>query len=71
MQAKKNEADGMKVLISDKLAEEGKRVLEEGGIGFEEKAGLSPDELRAVIPKYEGIIIRSKTRLTRKIIEAA
>ena len=61
----------MTVLISDKLAKEGKDVLEENGIAFEEKIGLSPDELRAVIAEYDGIIVRSKTELTRDIIESA
>jgi len=61
----------MKVLISDKLAEAGKKILKQNGIPFDEKIGLSPDELRKVIPNYEGIIIRSKTKLKSNIIEAA
>jgi D-3-phosphoglycerate dehydrogenase len=62
----------MKVLVSDKLAEEGIAILKkEKGLQVDIKTGLSPEELKKVIPAYDGLIVRSGTRVTREIVEAA
>jgi D-3-phosphoglycerate dehydrogenase len=61
-----------KVLVSDTLAEEGIEVFRKAeGIEVDVETNLSPEELRAVIPEYDAIAIRSATRLTADIIEAA
>jgi len=60
-----------KVLISDKLAVEGRNVLEQNGIECDENTALSPDELKSVIAGYDGIIVRSRTKLTADVLEAA
>lgn len=60
-----------KVLISDKLDEEGRRFLEQSGVLCDEKTELSPDELKSTIAEYDGIIVRSKTKLTAEIIQVA
>ncbi|RLA82547.1 MAG: phosphoglycerate dehydrogenase, partial [Deltaproteobacteria bacterium] len=60
----------MKVLVADKLPEEGLEVLREaGGIEVEVKAGLKPEELLAIIDQYEALIVRSSTKVTREVIE--
>jgi len=62
----------MKILVSDKLGAKGIEVLEnEKEITFDVKTGLSPDELKKVIKEYDGIIIRSGTKLTKDILECA
>jgi D-3-phosphoglycerate dehydrogenase len=61
----------MKVLISDKLSEQGKNVLRERGVEFDDKPGLSPEELKSIIGDYEGLIVRSATKATADIISAA
>lgn len=61
----------MKVLISDNLAPVGARILRTAGLGVDIKAGLSPDELMKIIPEYDGLVIRSATKVTADIIEAA
>lgn len=62
----------MKILISDALASEGVAILKkESSFEVDEKIGLSPEELKAVIKDYHAIIIRSATTLTADIIEAA
>jgi len=38
---------------------------------YDIKTGLSPEELMKIVPEYDGIIIRSETRMTSKIIEVA
>ncbi len=61
-----------KVLVSDTLAEEGIEVFRKAdGIEVDVETNLSPEELKAVIPEYDAIAIRSATRLSAEIIEAA
>ena len=62
----------MKVLISDKLAQEGVDILKKtDGFTVDCKYGLSPDELKKIIKNYDALIIRSGTKATAEIIEAA
>jgi len=60
----------MKVLISDPLAKEGIEILKKAGIEVVEKTGLSPEELAKVILEFDGIIVRSATKVTKEVIEA-
>ena len=56
-----------KILISDSLAEQGVTVLEEAtGIEVVNKPGLSPEELLAAIPEFDGLVIRSNTKVTEE-----
>jgi len=62
----------MKVLVSDKLSEAGlEKLARADGIQVDVKTGLSPAELKEIIGEYDGIIIRSSTRLTEDVLEAA
>ena len=61
----------MKVLISDNLAPVGARILKDAGLEVDIKTGLPPEELKVVIPEYDGLVIRSATKVTAGIIEAA
>src|SRR5215207_8032553 len=46
-------------------------IFRERGIEVDEKPGLSPDELKAVVHDYDGIAVRSSTRVTAPIMDAA
>lgn len=61
----------MKVLISDNLAPVGEKTLREAGIDVDVNTGLSPEELKAIIADYDGLVIRSATKVREDIIEAA
>ncbi len=62
----------LKVLVSDKLSKEGVDILTKTGeIQVDIKTGLKPEELKAIIHEYHGIVIRSATKLTKDIIEDA
>ena len=62
----------MKVLVSDVLGEIGiKMFQEEPGIEVDVKTGLAPDELKAIIGDYDGLVIRSATKVTGDILAAA
>lgn len=61
----------MRVLISDNLAPVGAEILKDAGLEVDVKAGLRPDEIKAIIGDYEGLIIRSATRVTADLLESA
>ncbi len=60
-----------KVLVSDPLSKKGLEILERAkNLEYDLKIGLSPEELKKIIPEYDGIIVRSETKLKGDIIEA-
>lgn len=61
----------MKVLITDPIAKEGVEILKREGFQVDEKPGIPKEELIATIPEYDAIIVRSATKVTREVIEAA
>lgn len=61
----------MKVLVSDKISEKGVEILKKAGLTVDVKTGLKPDELKSCIGEYHGLVIRSATKVTAEIIEAA
>src|ERR1700756_3081641 len=60
-----------KVLISDKLSPAAVAIFRERGIEVEQKTGLSPADLRAIIGEYDGLAIRSATKVTKELLEVA
>lgn len=62
----------MKVLVSDKLADVGIKMFEEAdGIEVDVNVGLAPEELKAIIGDYDALVIRSATKVTEEILDAA
>lgn len=61
-----------KVLVSDKLSDAGLAILKQApGVTVEYRPGLSEDELAAVIGEFDGLVIRSNSKVTARVIEAA
>ena len=62
-----------KVLVSDKLSETAVQIFRDRGIDvdFMPDLGKDKDKLREVIGQYDGLAIRSATKVTDKILEAA
>ena len=60
-----------KVLISDKLSPAAIAIFKDRGVEVDVKTGLSPAELRAIIGEYDGLAIRSATKVTREVLDAA
>lgn len=61
-----------KILISDALAEEGIEILKKvKEFKVDVKLKLQPDELKKLIKDYDALIVRSSTKVTREIVEAA
>ncbi|HID12064.1 MAG TPA: phosphoglycerate dehydrogenase [Candidatus Latescibacteria bacterium] len=61
----------MRILVTDSVAPEGVRILREAGFEVEERGKLPPGELKALIPTFEGLIVRSATKVSADAIEAA
>ena len=61
----------VKVLISDKMSPLAKEIFERRGIETDEIVGLTKEELEAKIHEYDGLAIRSATKVTPKILAAA
>jgi D-3-phosphoglycerate dehydrogenase len=60
-----------KVLISDKLSPAAVQIFKDRGVDVDVKTGLSKDELLKIIGEYDGLAIRSATKVTAEIIKAA
>ena len=60
-----------KVLISDKLSPAAVEIFRARGIEVDLKPGLSAAELREIIGEYDGLAIRSATKVTRELLDVA
>ena len=60
-----------KVLISDDLSPAAIAIFKARGVDTDVKVGLSKDELEKIIGNYDGLAIRSATKVTPKILEKA
>ncbi len=60
-----------KVLISDKMDPKAAQIFRERGVEVDEITGKTPEELMAIIGEYDGLAIRSATKVTKAILEHA
>ncbi|KQM19182.1 3-phosphoglycerate dehydrogenase [Sphingomonas sp. Leaf24] len=60
-----------KVLISDKMDPKAAQIFRERGVEVDEITGKTPEELIAIIGDYDGLAIRSSTKVTKAILDAA
>ncbi|MBL4596672.1 MAG: phosphoglycerate dehydrogenase [Robiginitomaculum sp.] len=60
-----------KVLIADKLSPAALQIFTDEGIEADVRLELSRDELESIIGKYDGLVVRSRTRPDAKLIEVA
>ena len=59
-----------KVLISDKMDPKAAQIFRERGVEVDEITGKTKDELIAMIGEYDGLAIRSATKVTKDVIAA-
>ncbi|KAH7119636.1 D-isomer specific 2-hydroxyacid dehydrogenase [Dendryphion nanum] len=59
-----------RVLIPEKVSPDGLALLKDQ-FDVDEKKGLSPEELKSIIGDYEALIVRSETKVTAELLEAA
>jgi len=60
-----------KVLISDKLSPAAVEIFKSRGIEVDQKTGLTEDQLLEIIGEYDGLAIRSATKVTATVLAAA
>lgn len=60
-----------KVLISDSLSPRAVEIFKERGVDVDLKVGMKSDELKSIIGQYDGLAIRSATKVIPEIISAA
>ena len=60
-----------KVLISDKLSPAAIEIFRNRGIEADVITGLTPAGLRAIIGSYDGLAIRSATKVTKELLDVA
>ncbi len=60
-----------KVLISDSMDPKAEQIFRERGCDVDVITGKTPEELGEIIGQYDGLAIRSTTKLTRELIEKA
>lgn len=62
-----------RVLVSDELSETAVQIFRDRGVevDFQPKLGKDKDKLAEIIGNYDGLAIRSATKATEKLIEAA
>src|SRR3546814_11410726 len=65
------EQDMPKVLISDKMDPKAAEIFRSRGVEVDEITGLSKEELIKIIGDYDGLAIRSSTKVTADVLEAA
>ncbi|MCX5711139.1 MAG: phosphoglycerate dehydrogenase [Candidatus Omnitrophica bacterium] len=62
----------IKILVSDPLSEEGLKILREvKEFQVDVKTDLKPDALKEIIKDYEGLVVRSATKVNKDIINVA
>ncbi|MFN7634896.1 MAG: phosphoglycerate dehydrogenase, partial [Acetobacteraceae bacterium] len=60
-----------RVLVSDKLSAAAVDVFRARGIEAVVRTGLAPAELRAIIGEFDGLAVRSSTKVSREVLDAA
>jgi D-3-phosphoglycerate dehydrogenase len=63
--------DTVKVLIADKMDPKAGAIFRDRGIEVDEKPGLPADEFAAIIGNYDGLAVRSSTRVPAPVMDAA
>jgi D-3-phosphoglycerate dehydrogenase len=59
-----------KILIADGLEEKGQAMLR-AQAQVEDRNGISAQELRSILPEFDALIVRSRTRVTAELLEHA
>jgi D-3-phosphoglycerate dehydrogenase len=64
--------DKHKVLVADSISTKGVDLLRgDGELDVDVKTGLKENDLLQIVPEYSAIVVRSQTRITARVIEAA
>jgi len=59
----------IKVLICDPMHEEGVRMMKEKGFDVDVRPKISTEELKEIVSDYDVLLVRSRTKVTRDVLE--
>lgn len=59
----------MRIIVTERIAEEGIDFLRESGFEVDVKYGIARDELLGIIREYDAIIVRSVTKVNQELLE--
>jgi D-3-phosphoglycerate dehydrogenase len=59
----------MKILICDKTERESIEQMRAAGLSVDVRDDITPEELMTVLPNYEGMVVRSRTKVRRDLID--
>lgn len=59
-----------KILLTDGLDPAGQSILRDSA-AVDDKSGISADDLLTIIPQYDALIVRGRTKVTASVIDAA
>lgn len=60
----------MRILISDKISDSSLSLLKDNNIDFDYLPEITPDDLLTSVSKYQALVVRSRTKVTKEVIEA-
>ncbi|MEJ7617422.1 MAG: hypothetical protein WKF30_10785 [Pyrinomonadaceae bacterium] len=63
--------DQLKIFVADDVSESGLEPLRAAGFNVEKKTGLSFDDLSEAVRSSDGLIVRSETKVTAQVMDAA
>ena len=61
----------MKVLIADSMSPRAAEIFRERGLTVDERPGLAAKDLVTIVGDYDGMAVRSSTKVTAEVLEAA
>ncbi|MDA4111239.1 MAG: hydroxyacid dehydrogenase [Thaumarchaeota archaeon] len=61
----------MRIIVSDPISSEGIEFLKSSGVEYEYKPDITSDELARIIDSFDALIVRSRTKVTKVILERA
>ena len=66
-----SEQKAPKVLIADDMSADAARIMQESGFEVDVNTGLSPEALEGIIGNYDGLAVRSATKVTPAVMAKA
>ena len=59
----------MKILVCDKTEKECIEQLRQAGLEVDYRDDITPEELMTVLPAYDGMVVRSRTKVRQPLID--
>src|SRR5713226_3836241 len=60
----------LRIFVADNVSDSGLQPLLSAGFVVEKRTGLDPDALRAALANFDGLVVRSETKVTAALMEA-